>query len=149
MGDGASNSSHKPPESQYENDKSCDRSLIAAPGKQELYAGSGVYISCVELHTILAKAMGKPQELLGQLVNYFFDDNILAKSVPLQESRAKGKNVLDQRIIRAIIVYSKKCHLLWVKENKVSSEERFDWGRIIRNKCITARRRLERKLKRQ
>lgn len=62
-----------------------------------------MYISCVELHTILAKSIGKPQELLGQLVTYYFDDATLAKSVPLQESRAKDKNVLDQRIIHAII----------------------------------------------
>ena len=71
--------------------------------KQELYAGSGVFISCVELLTILAKSIGKPQELLGQLVTYFFDDETLAKSVPLQESCAKGKNVLDQTIVHAII----------------------------------------------
>ena len=75
-----------------------------ASGKQELYSGSGVYISCVELHTILTKSIGKPQELLGQLVTYFFNDETLAKSVPLQESRAKhDKNVLDQRIVHAII----------------------------------------------
>ena len=62
-----------------------------------------VFISCVELHMILAKSIGKPQKLLGQLVTYFFDDETLAKSVPLQESRAKGKNVLDQAIVHAII----------------------------------------------
>ena len=72
-------------------------------GKQELYAGSGVFISCVELHMILAKSIGKPQKLLGQLVTYFFDDETMAKSVPLQESHAKGKNVLDQTIVHAII----------------------------------------------
>ena len=72
-------------------------------GRQELYTGSGVCISCVELHTILAKSIGKSQELLGQLVTYFFNDATLAKSVPLQESRAKGKNVLDQTIVHAII----------------------------------------------
>ena len=72
-------------------------------GKQELYAGSGVFISCVELHTILTKStIGKPQELLEQLVTYFFDDETLAKSVPLQESRAKGKNLLDQTIVDTI-----------------------------------------------
>ena len=71
-------------------------------GKQELYAGSGAFISSVELHTILAKSIGKPQELFGQLVTYFYDDETLAKLVPLQESRAKGKNVLDQTIVDTI-----------------------------------------------
>lgn len=45
--------------------------------------------------------------------------------------------------------YTKKCHSLWVKENKVSSEARFDWGRTIRNKCMTAGRQLQRKLKKE
>ena len=72
-------------------------------GKQELYSGVGIYISCVELHTILSQSMGKPQELLGLLVSYFFDDETLAKSVPLQGSRSKGKNVLDQKIVHALI----------------------------------------------
>lgn len=80
-----------------------DCHFTARNGKQELYAGSGVYISCVELHTILARTVGKPQDLLGQLVNYFFDDQTLAISVPLQGSRSKHKNVLDQRIVHAII----------------------------------------------
>ena len=53
---------------------------------------------------MLARTVGKPQELLGQLVNsYFFDDQTLASSVPLQGSRSKQKNVLDQRIVHAII----------------------------------------------
>ena len=72
-------------------------------GKQELYGGAGIFISCVELHTILSRAIGKPRELLGQLVNYYFDDETLAKSVPLQGSRSKDKNVLDQKIVHALI----------------------------------------------
>jgi len=72
-------------------------------GNQELYSGAGIYISCVELHTILTKAMGKPQELLGQLVNYFFEDQTLAMSVPLQGSRSEDKYVLDPKIVHALI----------------------------------------------
>ncbi|XP_068759680.1 uncharacterized protein [Montipora capricornis] len=139
----------------YSSEKSTDKqstsNYFRAPdhftsgsGKQELYAGCGVFISCVELHTILAKSIGKPQELLGQLVAYYFDDETLAKSVPLQESRTKDKSVLDQRIVHAIIVYAKKCHALCVKEEKINIDTlRFDWGRPIRNKCIMAGRRLE------
>lgn len=63
----------------------------------------GIYISSVELHTILIRAMGKPPELLGQLVNYYFDDETLASSVPLQGSRSKDKNVLDQKIVHALM----------------------------------------------
>ena len=47
--------------------------------------------------------MGKPPELLGQLVNYYFDDETLASSVPLQGSRSKDKNVLDQKIVHALM----------------------------------------------
>lgn len=47
--------------------------------------------------------MGKPPELLGQLVNYYFDDKTLASSVPLQGSRSKDKNVLDQKIVHALM----------------------------------------------
>ena len=69
----------------------CSDHFTPASGKQELYTGCGVYISCVELHTILAKSIGKTQELLGHLVTYFFDAATLAKSVSSQESRAKDK----------------------------------------------------------
>lgn len=48
--------------------------------------------------------MGKPGQLLGQLVNYFFDDDTLAKSVPLQGSRSKDKNVLEPKIVHTLIV---------------------------------------------
>ena len=93
--------------------------FTAGSGKQELYAGSGIFISCVELHTILSKAIGKPQELLGQLVTYYFDDATLAKSVPLQESRAgKDKEVLDQTIVHAII--GKISATNWPKHNLIS-----------------------------
>jgi len=72
-------------------------------GKQELYSGAGVYIACVELHTILSKAISKPQELLGQLMNYFFDHQMLAILIPLQDSRSKDKYVFDQKIDHAPI----------------------------------------------
>ena len=45
----------------------------------------------------------KPGQLLGQLVNYFFDDDTLAKSVPLQGSRSKDKNVLEPKIVHTLI----------------------------------------------
>ena len=47
------------------------------------------------------------------------------------------------------LVYAKKCHALWIKEEKMNSDTRFDWGRIIRNKCIMAGRRLERRLRKK
>ncbi|KAL9976622.1 hypothetical protein ACROYT_G013944 [Oculina patagonica] len=101
-----------------------DSHFTPRTGKQELYAGFGVFISCVELHTILARTVGKPQDLLGQLVSYFFDDQTLTRSVPLQGIRSKQKNVLDQRIVHAIMVYAQKCNSLWVKEERMSNKVR-------------------------
>jgi len=76
-----------------------------ASGKQALYTGSDISIAYVEPLTILAKSIGEPQEVLGQLVTYFRDDATLAKSVPLQESHTKGKNVLGQTIPNATNIY--------------------------------------------
>ena len=75
------------------------------PGKQELYTQAGIYISCVEFHSILSVSIGKPNDLLGRLLEYFFDDATLASSVPLQETRSKDKckRVLDQRIVKSLI----------------------------------------------
>lgn len=45
------------------------------------------------------------------------------------------------------IVYARKCHSLWLKENKMTNREQtFDWARIIRNRCVTAARRVNRQL---
>ena len=75
--------------------------------------------------------MGKPPELLGQLVNYYFDDETLASSVPLQGSRSKDKNVLDQKIVHALM--GKIISTAWypLKINNFASlecEQGGNWG---------------------
>lgn len=73
-------------------------------GKQELYPGAGVYISCVELHHIHDKAGYSPSEIITSMMALFFSEDEMATSVPFREngSKQKGK-VLQQNILHAII----------------------------------------------
>ena len=85
--------------------------LSPANGKQELYAGAGVYVSCVELHHIHDRAGYNPADIITSMMNLFFTEEEMATSVPFREngSKRKGK-VLQQQILHAIIG---KSNLLW------------------------------------
>ena len=61
------------------------------PGKQELYEGSGVYISKVEIQNIHIEAGKRPTEMLNKLLGYFFD---------LQTLASQREN-LDDKIVHA------------------------------------------------
>ena len=50
----------------------------AGPGRQELYNGSGVFISKVEINNIHTEASKRPTEILNKLVGHFFDLQTLA-----------------------------------------------------------------------
>ena len=67
--------------------------FLPGPGKQELYEGSGIFISKVEIQNIHIEAGKKPSEILNKLLGYFFDLRTLA-------SQPKS---LDDRIVHACI----------------------------------------------
>ena len=50
----------------------------AGPGGQEVYDGSGVFISKVEINNIRAEAGKRPTEILNKLLGHFFDLQTLA-----------------------------------------------------------------------
>ena len=52
--------------------------FLPGPGKQELYEGSGVYISKVEIQNIHIEAGKRPTEMLNKLLGNFFDLRTLA-----------------------------------------------------------------------
>jgi len=60
-------------------------------GKQELYEGSGVYISKVEIQNIHIEAGKRPTEMLNKLLGYFFDLRTLASE----------RENLDDKIVHA------------------------------------------------
>lgn len=73
-------------------------------GKQELYTGAGVYVSCVELHHIHDRAGFNPADIITSMMSLLFTEEELATSVPFREngSKTKGK-VLQQQILHSII----------------------------------------------
>ena len=73
-------------------------------GKQELYPGAGVYISCVELHHIHDRAGYNPADIITSMMAFFYSEEEMATSVPFREngSKMKGK-VLQQQILHAIL----------------------------------------------
>lgn len=78
--------------------------FLPGPGKQELYEGSGIFISKVEIQNIHIAAGKKPSEILNKLLGYFFDLRTLA---------SQPKN-LDDRIVNACIGMShSKAHALF------------------------------------
>jgi len=82
-------------------------------GKQELYTGAGVYVSCVELHHIHDRAGFNPADIITSMMSLLFTQEELATSVPFREngSKTKGK-VLQQQILHAIIGKNNLiCHL--------------------------------------
>lgn len=52
--------------------------FFPGPGRQELYDGSGVFISKVEIQNIHIEAGKRPTEILNKLLGYFFDLKTLA-----------------------------------------------------------------------
>lgn len=48
------------------------KDFLCGPGKQELYEGSGVFISTVEIQNIHIEAGKRPTEVLNKLVGFFF-----------------------------------------------------------------------------
>ena len=50
----------------------------ARPGRQELYDGSGVFISKVEINNIHTEAGKRPKEILNKLLGHFFYIQTLA-----------------------------------------------------------------------
>ena len=78
--------------------------LSPGNGKQELYAGAGVYVSCVELHHIHDRAGYNPADIITSMMNLFFTEEEMATSVPFRENGSKRKGrVLQQQILHAII----------------------------------------------
>ena len=65
--------------------------FLPGPGKQELYEGSDIYISKVEIQNIHIEAGKKPTEMLNKLLGYYFDLQTLASQ----------RNRLDDRIVHA------------------------------------------------
>ena len=73
------------------------------PGFQELYTGSGLYISCVEFHSIIDLSGFDPKKIVGKLTRYFFPEKMLATYSPYDEDRsAKKAKKLNQRITHCI-----------------------------------------------
>lgn len=62
-------------------------------GKQELYTGAGVYVSCVELHHIHDRAGFNPADIITSMMSLLFTQEELATSVPFREKaqNPKGK----------------------------------------------------------
>lgn len=57
---------------------SYNKHFHAGPGRQELYDGSGVFISKVEINNIHTEAGKQPTEILNKLLGHFFDLQTLA-----------------------------------------------------------------------
>ena len=53
----------------------------AGPGKQELVPGSGIYISSAKLHSIHSHCDKDPKKLYLLLIEAFFSEETLAKSL--------------------------------------------------------------------
>ena len=72
-------------------------------GKQELCLGSGVYIPAIKLCQSHHKAGPEMKALFHVLMDHFFTDEILAKSIAFGNRVVpSGKEVLNPKIVLAI-----------------------------------------------
>ena len=72
-------------------------------GKQELCPGSGVFIPTIKLRQCHHKAGAEMKVLFHVLMDHFFSDEILAKSVAFGNHVVpSGKEVLNPKIVLAI-----------------------------------------------
>ena len=75
--------------------------FLPGTGKQDLYEGSGIFISKVEIQNIHIEAGKKPSEILNKFLGYF---------IYLRKLASQPKS-LDDRIVHARIgmLHSKAC----------------------------------------
>ena len=88
-------------------------------GKQELCTGSGVYIPTIKLRQCHHKAGSEMKQLFHTLMEHFFTDEVLAKSVAFgSRSIPNGKEVLNPKIVSAIKGTEPTFHIRFNIKNK-------------------------------
>ncbi|CAB4019730.1 Hypothetical predicted protein [Paramuricea clavata] len=112
-------------------------------GKQELCPGSGVYIPTIKLRQCHHKAGAEMKVLFHVLMDHFFTDEILAKSIAFGNRVVpSGKEVLNPKIVSAIKGYL----LSAAKVFNVTPLDGAKLNKMFTNKCTTAQIKAKKKL---
>lgn len=83
-------------------------------GKQELCPGSGVYIPSIKLRQCHHKAGAEMKVLFHVLLDHFFSEEVLAKSVAFgNRVIPSGKEILNPKIVSAIKGYYQDIQFLF------------------------------------
>ncbi|CAB1319150.1 unnamed protein product, partial [Coregonus sp. 'balchen'] len=108
---------HQPqlqPQSQPEPTRWRGRHREQLQGQQELYPGSGVLLSSLQLAAMFQEARGNCMRLFHLLFEHFFTEEDLVGAVAFgrRGKVADGKKILDRRTVDAIIAYVLHCSAL-------------------------------------
>lgn len=78
----------------------------AAPGKQELVPGSGIHMSSARLHSIHSQCGTDPKKLFVLLIEAFFSEETLARSLAhgsrAQTSKGPLAKALNQDVVKTV-----------------------------------------------